>query len=100
MLFEVIKRPDGSAPEAVRNAWIGLELEADEFPVTVPIKDSAGKIVGERDCWKVSFRDVLSALSSKSKEAAEWYRQKYPKNTKFIAFGCDEVRVVDWSSPK
>ncbi len=43
MLFEIIKRPDGSAPDGIRDAWIGLELEADEFPVMVPVEDSTGK---------------------------------------------------------
>lgn len=99
MLFEVIKRPDGSAPEAIRDAWISLILEADGFPVMVPVKDSAGKVV-KVDCWKVPFKHALSVLSEKSQEAADWYRQNYPKETQFIAFGCDETKIVDWSSPK
>jgi hypothetical protein len=97
MLFEVIKRPDGPAPDEVRGAWIGLILEADVFPVGVPVKDSTGEVAGERSCWKVAFEDALSVLGKKSKEAADWYRQNYPKETQFIAFGCDETKVIEWS---
>lgn len=49
MLFEVIKRPDGSAPDGIRDAWIDLILEGNDFPVMVPVKDSTGKIV-KIDC--------------------------------------------------
>jgi hypothetical protein len=97
MFLVVTKRPDGSAPRKIRNAWINLILEADDFPVIVPVKDSSGKIVKERNCWKVPFSHALCILGTKSKEAADWYRQNYPKETQFIAFGCDETRVIDWS---
>lgn len=100
MLFEVIKRPDGSAPDGIRDTWIGLTLEADDFPVIVFMKDSSGKVVKEINCWKVPFDRALFILGAKSKEAADWYRQNYPKETQFIAFGCDETKVVDWSSPE
>lgn len=96
MYFKVIKKPDGLAPDEIRDAWIGLTLEADDFPVIVPVKDSTGKVVEEKKCWSSPFKKALAVLGEKSKEAADWYRQNYPRDTQLIAFACDETKVIGW----
>jgi hypothetical protein len=85
----IVRRPDGEAPEWVRDAWIGLELPlACPEPITTR---GFGAVTGPRNAvselvqsllgrWKpvsgyiVPAFEAVELLSRQSPEAAAWWR--------------------------
>lgn len=76
MLFEIIKAPDGTSPQWVRDAWVGVKFAALQgAPVsmqTMAAAESKAQAT-ERRGYQTSARDVLGLLALKDAEAAKWY---------------------------
>ena len=76
MLFEVIKAPDGTSPQWVRDAWVGVQFPALQgAPVsmqTMAAAESKSQIA-ERRGYQTKARDVLGLLALKNPRAAQWY---------------------------
>lgn len=95
MLFEIIRTPQGTSPNWVRDAWIGVQFQALEaHPVTVQTR-AAGANAGaiaqiiaaaqgkpdiiEKRGYPANARDLLGLLSLHSAEAARWYVDHAPQ---------------------
>jgi hypothetical protein len=81
-IIRITALPPGEAPEAVRRAWVGLEL-----PVIVGQTQAAKGItlgvlsrrsVDAPPGYAVEGRRALAALESASPEAAAWWRENAP----------------------
>ena len=76
MLFEVIKAPDGTSPQWVRDAWVGVQFQALQgAPVSMQTMSAAEskEQISERRGYQAKGRDVLGLLALKDAEAAKWY---------------------------
>jgi hypothetical protein len=94
-MIRIIKRPDGEAPSAVRDAWIGLVL---------PVHDTSEKmhlvqVVSERparpehDSHAVQFEDAMNVLGKKSPAARDWW-QNNTRGMNHLVFQPDCCEVL------
>lgn len=103
--IEIIKVPEGEAPEWVREAWVGLVLPCDPYvghgqepeKGVLSLKECEG-IHRKRYSYAVFQKDAIRILRNYSPNAAAWWRIKgFPRSTpgedKF-GFAEDEARVV------
>ena len=93
MYIEIIKRPNGEAPEWVRDAWIGLRLPLyHHLPVTSEIQ---GVVTGSRTRLGAMFtrlvkqpetmtgyyvhaKGAIEMLAAYNTEAAKWWVDNAP----------------------
>ncbi len=95
MKIRITKVPDGSAPERVRAAWIGLELEALPMPENEPEVDLLSlSIKAGRGGCVVSVEDSLEILKQKNHEAYNWFVENIPPQMPCFSFGPDEYEIV------
>lgn len=76
MLFEVIKAPQGTSPQWVRDAWVGVQFQALQgAPVSMKTMAAteAKSQIAERRGYQVMAREVLGLLALRHPEAAKWY---------------------------
>jgi hypothetical protein len=95
MLFEIIRTPQGTSPAWVRDAWIGVQFQAQQAePVTVQTR-AAGTSGGafaqivaaaqgkpeivEKRGYPANARDLLGLLALHRPEAAQWYIDNAPQ---------------------
>jgi len=74
--FRVVKTPPGEAPEWVRDAWVGLVLEAvEDIPGHSCRKAVSGELddSGSRPHFTASFHAALSVLRDVNSLAADWW---------------------------
>ena len=94
-LIEIIKRPEGPAPEKIRDAWIGTNLIAIEKPPQLnevdPIKQ---KFIIGRKAYLVERSQALTILAQKSPEAAQWFDLHFPPDLDALTFGEREVKIL------
>jgi hypothetical protein len=92
----ITSTPPGEAPEAVRRAWIGLELPLAR-PTSAPrTVHSGGVLSGPRGFWSALFglasgrthessgwvikvRDAMQVLEASAPDAAKWWRENVPR---------------------
>ena len=95
MLFEVVKAPDGASPQWVRDAWIGVQFQAQQgAPVSIQTRSagteagggsrlspmrSSQSSVSERRGYPANARDLLGLLALKNADAARWYLDYAPQ---------------------
>jgi hypothetical protein len=76
--IRILAIPPGEAPEAVRAAWVGLELPLSSGytqPQTVPgIGVASGLPTGHLRGYLVEGREAVACLAAASPEAAAWWR--------------------------
>ena len=76
MLFEIIKAPDGTSPQWVRDGWVGVKFPALQgAPVsmqTLAASETKAQVT-ERRGYQANARDVLGLLALKDADAAKWY---------------------------
>lgn len=84
MKIEIIARPSGQAPELIREAWVGLELEAQMDPGGLYVGVLGGKASSDNiGGYTVAGNEALEALRAKHPEAARWWEENSP----YISFG-------------
>lgn len=95
-IISIVKVPEGAAPLAVREAWVGLimvgyPLEDDDVEVDLltldPIHRRQGYFIGR------SYAE--HTLESRSPVAARWYRENVSPSLNAYTFAADEVEVLD-----
>ena len=89
MFIRIIKRPDGEAPEWVRDAWIGVRLPTlDEQPtdrhgvgvLSGPrgaFSQFLAQIMGKTEIWtgyRVDGAVAIEALAQSNEAAANWWQ--------------------------
>jgi hypothetical protein len=71
--------PPGEAPEAIRQAWVGLELPARAEQGDPGAFDVlSNRSVYCRDCYAVNGAEAVSLLAAHSPDAAQWWRRNAP----------------------
>lgn len=103
MLIEITQPPAGPAPEWVREAWVGVRMQARlkgdapevDFTTEGGRRPGGGGEIPNRQGFLVSVDTALQALMEKSPEAAMWFRDNLPKGMPALGFGADEATVVD-----
>jgi hypothetical protein len=83
--LRIVRTPPGEAPEAIRQAWIGVELplrSGETKPHNHPMVGvlslrSSGRATAYG--YSVNGRLALEALASHSPTAAEWWRKHVPQ---------------------
>jgi hypothetical protein len=113
VFVRIIATPPGEAPEAVRRAWVGLELPLAAGETGPLGKATVGVLSGRtfwRRFWKVltfqwnlqygyviDSRRALFLLADKDPRAARWWRENVPGSWEsgrkfvFAAEACEEV---------
>lgn len=81
--IKIIKKPDGPAPEEIRQKWIGLILPARKLSNT--------GIEGYEECYRVPMGEGTKALEQVSPEGAAWF---IDNNFATFLFRLDEAEVV------
>lgn len=99
MKVQIIARPAGQAPEWVRDAWIGVQFEAErDNPNDGSIR--RGVLGGKTDSeniggYSVEGSVVIAALEKINPEAAKWWRKNtmvaYIGSLVFGAKFCKEI---------
>ena len=95
MLFEIISAPDGTSPQWVRDAWIGVRFQAlQAAPISVQTRAAGsgtgvlsllralaqGKpLIVEKQGYPAHARDLLGLLSLQNTDAARWYLDHAPQ---------------------
>ena len=92
-MIRIIRRPEGEAPEWVRDAWIGLEIPlACEDQITTTgfgVVSGPRSFIGEWLAvmfgrpkqlrgWCVSADEAVSLLGARRPDAAAWWRREAP----------------------
>jgi hypothetical protein len=113
MRIEIVSRPDGEAPEWVRDAWIGLELRALNrvpekilgFGVLSGPKSRLGEWFGTFVGRTVSYEgfivdavEAVQSLSLHNSEAARWWRENCSHILEpggSLMFRSQECKVLD-----
>ena len=120
MIIKINKVPNGPAPLEVRQQWKDLEMPAERLSTAAlevdPIKTTAmgvksnffsdakqahgflekhlpGASIGNRGGFVVSYNDAISALRSKSSQAADWFVGHWPKSHPFC-FSPNDAEIV------
>jgi len=81
MRIKFVSTPTGQAPEWVRNAWIGVEVET--FDTSGPNDILRGVKGGKADQsniggYKVSTKEAVEAVRKTNPEAAKWWDKNLP----------------------
>lgn len=94
--IRITKTPEGSAPERIRESWIGIELLAVKLPSEVEERDfTTGQEFGNREGgYMVLVESAINKLRTKSPNAAEWFERNVPSGMKCFSFGPDEVEEL------
>jgi hypothetical protein len=111
MFIKIVKRPDGEAPDWVRDAWIGLRLptaqERQRHWIALGVSSNprnfldlvlswlAGKTFGIRG-YSVNARQAVELLSAANADAAEWWRTNCPyllDGRRLLVFRSDECEL-------
>ena len=94
MEIAIVRRPEGEAPDWVRDAWIGLRLPTSRptQTTTVGFGVVTGPINTLRQCWEqlrgrslrvsgyaVRASTAVNRLSAHHPEAAQWWRDNASK---------------------
>jgi len=99
MKIEVIARPSGQAPEWVRDAWIGIQLEAkrDNPEGTIYLGVLGGKASQDNiGGYRVNGGKAMKVLTDKNPKAAQWWND----NASFVflgdlVFGAKFCKVIE-----
>ncbi len=80
--IRIIQRPEGEAPEWVRDAWIGLELPVQTpEPVSTP---TWGALTGPRSRWSYRLGRLLG---------------RFPNKTGYVVDAAQAVRLLERRNP-
>ena len=93
----ITKVPEGSAPEPVRHAWRGLQMDAFRLPPsTTEIDLVSREPLPNRNSvlYAVRLDEALGVLERKSPQAAKWFRENTPPALNSLTFRASEVKVV------
>jgi hypothetical protein len=103
MIIEITKVPISPAPEEVSCQWVGVRMEAERMPTGILeglLTRETDLVSGQalmfpRGGFSVSVETALTALATKSSEAADWFRQNNPPRCKLFSFGSDEAEIIE-----
>ena len=82
MRVKVVGDPGGGHPQWVRDAWLGVEFEAEPADGNEPGSDVlSGELVLMMSPWIVNTRDALTALFQSGRHDAFewWWTHGYPE---------------------
>jgi hypothetical protein len=93
--IEIIKTPDGQAPEWVRKEWVGIVLPVAE---DVPSGLKQTGVLGGQPCiakgYPVSTEEAIKLLNNKSPKAAGWWQENIsPIFMPYLLFGEQSCEV-------
>lgn len=71
--IQILKTPPGTAPDWVREEWVGLTLPT--YDITNTNVEVTGEVVN-RLGYCVSKSEALEVLGQSSPEAVEWWRKQ------------------------
>jgi hypothetical protein len=83
--LRIVRTPPGEAPEAIRQAWIGVELPLRSWETKPQNHPTVGVLsVRNSECataygYSVDGRLALEALAHHSPPAAQWWRKHAPQ---------------------
>jgi len=82
--IRITSRPNGDAPRAIRDKWIGLVLPVSS-EVTEPV-DATERAKGKRRVvgYEVRWDDAMRLLGAKNPEAREWWERKVQRPASLI----------------
>lgn len=99
MRIEITSIPRGSAPQEVREQWIGVILTIVELPRIGSLHniemDFEGCMQPIRKNFVVNTDDAIAELAKKSPEAANWFIENLPREFDHLVFGLDEGKIVE-----
>jgi hypothetical protein len=96
LVIKIIKTPVGSAPEWVREKWVGLELIAGRMPEDAKECDFiTHERSPNRGGYLVPKKIALRALGKKSVSAALWLENHLADLEGSFVFGPDEAIKVE-----
>lgn len=95
MRIRIVGLPNGTAPEWARQAWIGMELDAED---NAP-KSDLETLIKRRNLpagYEVDRAAALKALERRNEKASLWWKAQFPqpacKKITFRAEICEKVR--------
>ena len=94
--IKITQVPQGEAPEDVRGAWVGIEMDAYRLPSSIGglgITSGQPAEVDDEDRYGVRVEDALSLLAQNSPKAADWFRTNMRPTINFLSFARSEVEV-------
>lgn len=101
-MIEIVRVPEGEAPDWVREAWVGHVLPCDQFLGYAQSRDKGVVSLQETTRNKLSYavpqKDALQILRNYSPNAAAWWRiHGFPKDTPgedYFGFDEADAKVV------
>lgn len=74
--IRIIKRPDGEAPDWVRDAWIGLVLPVNSSSEGMTLRRVISKTLVHHDGsgYAVEWTDAMTVLTVHALKAREWWQ--------------------------
>lgn len=95
MKAQIIKVPEGSAPENIRKEWVGIILEVVRMPEYRGEMDFlTGAHYPNRRGFLANSCCAISAIRQKSLEAARWFEENLPVDNRHLCFGPDEMEIL------
>lgn len=92
-LIKIIKRPEGTAPAKIRDAWVGELLIATQPPGLMELDHENAVLIIGRKPFLVMKNQAVELLYSHGKaDAAHYFEESFPFES--MTFGAHEVEVV------
>lgn len=89
--IRITKVPQGFQPETVREAWVGLEFDAESIPRAQALR--LGMQPGP--VWVLDGEDAFEALEDERPEAHRWWREHFRgAMTQLVAFPTAICEVI------
>jgi hypothetical protein len=73
--IRITSRPEGAAPEAIRDKWIGLVLPVQNRAVGPRADVVSHTQVERRDGYVVRWYDAMRILAEKHPDARDWWER-------------------------
>jgi len=102
ILIEIVRVPNGEAPEWVRQAWLGLQMPLEYVSLAhkLPQIFSGEPVSLPGLAVHVDQEAALFLLEDPWPGAAAWWRKRgFPKSGEYFVFHADDVKVLVVPNP-
>ncbi|MEK7120764.1 MAG: hypothetical protein AAB840_01600 [Patescibacteria group bacterium] len=93
IFIEIIKIPEGHAPEEIRREWVGVKLISELKGKFLLKNEDLGLPTGSPVRYEVSTEVAIAKLTLKSESAAKWFKKNWPY--RHMYFNVYEVKELD-----
>lgn len=97
-LIQIISRPEGDAPDEIRDKWIGTQMEClGQIRNDTHTRGIKGRLRPQQHSYLVQQIEAIAKLSQQSLEAAKyWNHIGYPKSLIAVfTFRADCVKEIE-----